>query len=88
MNRARLPAGSRKKTPERAEARLFRAESSHRATREGIDVHFLIAEVHPFDDGNGRISKLHFTVELLRGDQATSSYRPSFGKITSRACIR
>ncbi|WP_456822006.1 type II toxin-antitoxin system YafQ family toxin [Bradyrhizobium sp. USDA 4502] len=29
MNRAGLPAGSRKKTPARAEARPLRAESSH-----------------------------------------------------------
>jgi putative transposase len=31
VNRARRPAGSRKKTPAREEARPFRAESSHRA---------------------------------------------------------
>ncbi len=36
----------------------------------GLFVHCLIAEVHPFDDGNGRISRLHFTAELLRGGQA------------------
>ncbi len=36
----------------------------------GLFLHCLIAEVHPFDDGNGRISRLHFTSELLRGDQA------------------
>ena len=37
---------------------------------KGLFVHCLIAEVHPFDDGNGRISRLHFTSELLRGKQA------------------
>lgn len=36
----------------------------------GLFLHCLIAEVHPFDDGNGRISRLHFTAELLRADQA------------------
>lgn len=36
----------------------------------GLFVHCLIAEVHPFDDGNGRMSRLHFTSELLRADQA------------------
>lgn len=36
----------------------------------GLFVHCLIAEVHPFDDGNGRISRLHFTSELLGGKQA------------------
>ncbi|MCP3380441.1 Fic family protein [Bradyrhizobium sp. CCGUVB4N] len=36
----------------------------------GVFLHCLIAEVHPFDDGNGRISRLHLTSELLRGNQA------------------
>lgn len=36
----------------------------------GLFLHCLIAEAHPFDDGNGRISRLHFTAELLRSDQA------------------
>jgi Fic family protein len=36
----------------------------------GLFLHCLIAEAHPFDDGNGRMSRLHFTSELLRGDQA------------------
>lgn len=36
----------------------------------GLFLHCLIAEVHPFDDGNGRMSRLHFTSELLRGEQA------------------
>jgi Fic family protein len=36
----------------------------------GLFLHCLIAEVHPFDDGNGRMSRLHFTSELLRGNQA------------------
>jgi hypothetical protein len=40
-----------------------------RPTR-GLFLHCLIAEVHPFDDGNGRISRLHFTSELLGGNQA------------------
>ncbi len=36
----------------------------------GLFLHCLIAEVHPFDDGNGRMSRLHFTAELLQADQA------------------
>lgn len=36
----------------------------------GLFLHCLIAEVHPFDDGNGRMSRLHFTAELLQTDQA------------------
>lgn len=36
----------------------------------GLFLHCLIAEVHPFDDGNGRMSRLHFTSELLQADQA------------------
>ncbi|MBN8990568.1 MAG: transposase [Rhizobiales bacterium] len=35
VNRAGLPAGSRKKTPVRVEARPFRAESSHEEGRSG-----------------------------------------------------
>ena len=36
----------------------------------GLYQHCLIAEVHPFDDGNGRMSRLHFTAELLQAGQA------------------
>lgn len=36
----------------------------------GLFLHCLIAEVHPFDDGNGRMSRLHFSSELLLADQA------------------
>lgn len=35
-----------------------------------IFVHFLISEVHPFADGNGRTSRLLMTTELVRGDLA------------------
>ncbi|WP_341021136.1 Fic family protein [Brevundimonas diminuta] len=31
----------------------------------GIFVHFLLADVHPFNDGNGRISRIMMTKELL-----------------------
>ena len=35
-----------------------------------IFVHFLIAEIHPFADGNGRISRVLMTTELVRGNLA------------------
>jgi hypothetical protein len=40
----------------------------------GLFLHCLIAEVHPFDDGNGRMSRLHFTSELLRGGAGPRHY--------------
>ena len=33
-------------------------------------VHFLVAEIHPFADGNGRISRILMTAELVRGNLA------------------
>ncbi len=36
----------------------------------GIFLHCLLAEVHPFNDGNGRISRIHMSAELARGGQA------------------
>jgi len=35
-----------------------------------IFVHFLVADVHPFTDGNGRISRILMAAELARGDLA------------------
>lgn len=35
-----------------------------------VFVHFLIAEVHPFSDGNGRLSRIFMTMELVRAGRA------------------
>jgi Fic/DOC family len=35
-----------------------------------IFVHFLVADVHPFADGNGRISRMLMAAELVRGNLA------------------
>jgi hypothetical protein len=35
-----------------------------------IFVHFLVADVHPFTDGNGRISRILMAAELVRGNLA------------------
>ncbi len=35
----------------------------------GLVMMFLIAEVHPFDDGNGRIARAMMNAELIAGDQ-------------------
>jgi len=40
-------------------------EGIHRA----LFIHFLISECHPFDDGNGRISRIMMNAELVSQDQ-------------------
>ncbi|MEH6551034.1 MAG: Fic family protein [Pseudomonadales bacterium] len=34
----------------------------------GMYIHFLVAECHPFDDGNGRIARLMMNAELVADD--------------------
>jgi fido (protein-threonine AMPylation protein) len=40
-------------------------EGMHRA----LFIHFLVSECHPFDDGNGRISRIMMNAELVSQDQ-------------------
>jgi fido (protein-threonine AMPylation protein) len=35
----------------------------------GIFIHFMISECHPFDDGNGRLSRIMMNAELVSQDQ-------------------
>ena len=37
--------------------------------KRSIFIHFMISEVHPFDDGNGRISRIMMNSELVSQDQ-------------------
>ncbi len=37
--------------------------------RRSIFIHFMISEVHPFDDGNGRLSRIMMNSELVSQDQ-------------------
>ncbi|RLA42073.1 MAG: cell filamentation protein Fic, partial [Gammaproteobacteria bacterium] len=34
-----------------------------------VFIHFMISEVHPFDDGNGRLARIMLNVELVSQDQ-------------------
>jgi len=37
--------------------------------KRSIFIHFMISEVHPFDDGNGRLSRIMMNAELVSQDQ-------------------
>lgn len=37
--------------------------------RRAAFVHFLVSEVHPFADGNGRVARMMMNAELVAGDQ-------------------
>ena len=37
--------------------------------KRSIFIHFMISEVHPFDDGNGRLSRIMMNSELVSQDQ-------------------
>jgi hypothetical protein len=37
--------------------------------KKSIFIHFMISEVHPFDDGNGRLSRIMMNAELVSQDQ-------------------
>ena len=37
--------------------------------RRAAFIHFLVSEVHPFADGNGRVARMMMTAELVAGDQ-------------------
>ena len=37
--------------------------------RRAVFIHFLVSEVHPFADGNGRVARMMMNAELVAGDQ-------------------
>ena len=37
--------------------------------RRAAFIHFLVSEVHPFADGNGRVARMMMNAELVAGDQ-------------------
>ncbi|MEX0904066.1 MAG: Fic family protein [Pseudohongiellaceae bacterium] len=44
-------------------------EDLAKGMRRAIFIHFLITECHPFDDGNGRLSRIFLNAELSTGEQ-------------------
>lgn len=59
--------------PEQVEGTLLQGFDLYRHVKAGIKralfMHFLIAEVHPFDDGNGRMARIMMNAELVATDQ-------------------
>jgi hypothetical protein len=59
--------------PELAEGTLVQGFDIYRRLPRGIKrsifIHFMVSEVHPFDDGNGRISRIMMNSELVSCDQ-------------------
>jgi hypothetical protein len=59
--------------PELVEGTLVQSFEFYQALPKGmlraIFMHFLVSEVHPFDDGNGRIARIMMNAELVSNDQ-------------------
>lgn len=60
-------------SPDLVEGTLVRGyevlETLETPTQRGAFVGFLVAEVHPFDDGNGRLSRALMSAEYVSGDE-------------------
>ena len=41
-----------------------------RGFARGVFIHFVITQVHPFDDGNGRLARLFLSAELVRAGES------------------
>ena len=59
--------------PELVEGTLLQSFDLYRRLKAGIKralfMHFLVAEVHPFNDGNGRMARIMMNAELVATDQ-------------------
>ncbi|NRB42644.1 MAG: Fic family protein [Pseudomonadales bacterium] len=59
--------------PEYLEGTLVQGYEIYESLNKGLDralfMHFLISECHPFDDGNGRLSRIMMNAELVSEDQ-------------------
>ena len=59
--------------PELVEGTLVQGFDIYRSLPVGLKrsifIHFMISEVHPFDDGNGRISRIMMNSDLVSQDQ-------------------
>lgn len=58
--------------PEQVEGTLIQGFDIYKVVPEGIKkalfIHFMISECHPFDDGNGRLSRIMMNAELVTND--------------------
>ena len=59
--------------PDLVEGTLVQGFDIYQSLPEGFErsvfIHFMISEVHPFDDGNGRLSRIMMNAELVSQDQ-------------------
>jgi len=59
--------------PEQVEGTLAQALTAYITLPEGLHraiyMHFVVTEVHPFDDGNGRLARIMMNAELARAEQ-------------------
>lgn len=59
--------------PEDVYGTLIRGFEIYQILKDGMAkalfMHFLISEVHPFEDGNGRLSRIMMNAELVKADQ-------------------
>ncbi len=59
--------------PELVEATLVQGFNVYQSLPAGLQraifVHFMVSEVHPFDDGNGRIARIMMNAELVSRDK-------------------
>jgi Fic family protein len=60
-------------TPDLVEGTLLQGFKVYKSLDKGLQraifVHFMISEIHPFDDGNGRIARIMMNAELVSQDQ-------------------
>ena len=58
--------------PDKVEGTLIKGFDIYKKIPEGIKraffIHFLIAEIHPFIDGNGRMARIMMNAELVSND--------------------
>lgn len=58
--------------PDQVEGTLVQGFDVYQAVPDGIKkalfIHFLVSECHPFDDGNGRLSRIMMNAELVAND--------------------
>lgn len=59
-------------SPDKVEGTLVQGFGIYREIPEGIKkgifMHFLVSEIHPFDDGNGRMARIMLNAEMVSND--------------------